>query len=405
MATTNLAANRLSAITDQLKQTKYDIAVVGLGALGSAATWQAARKGVKVIAFEQFEFGHVRGSSHDTNRIVRTSYEIPEYVALAKAAYRDWADLEAAAKVKLLTITGGVVILPKDGNPNARDWAKGLEATDVPHEILSAKEANTRWPQFSIKESEEVLYTPDSGMVHAAKSVAAMQAQARFHGAELLENTRVDSVVPTESGVRIQTNRGEFNAAKIVLATDAWVNKLLNPLGLNVPLKITQEQVTYFKPTTPSNYNPDRFPVWIVTGDQWYYGFPTFGEPSIKCAHDNTRIFTSADDRTFVPSEEKVKELTAKMQDMIPDPGRQVLRTVTCQYAMTPDRLFIIGQLEEHKNIILTLGAGHAFKFCVAIGRVAAELAVDGETKEDISAFGFPTPESMANPLRNKLSG
>lgn len=62
---------------------QFDVAVVGLGALGSAAAYHAALNGAKTIAFEQFELGHVHGASHDTSRIVRTSYEKPEYVALA----------------------------------------------------------------------------------------------------------------------------------------------------------------------------------------------------------------------------------------------------------------------------------------------------------------------------------
>ena len=80
----------------------YDVVVIGLGALGSAAAvYHAAKRGTKVIAFEQFELGHVKGASHDTSRIVRTSYEQPEYVALTKAAYKDWAVLEADAKQRL----------------------------------------------------------------------------------------------------------------------------------------------------------------------------------------------------------------------------------------------------------------------------------------------------------------
>ena len=73
---------------------EYDVAIVGLGALGSAAAYHAAGKGARVVAFEQFELGHVRGASHDTSRIVRTSYGAPQYVRLAQSAYRDWADLE-----------------------------------------------------------------------------------------------------------------------------------------------------------------------------------------------------------------------------------------------------------------------------------------------------------------------
>lgn len=88
----------------------FDVAVVGLGVLGSGAAYYAAKKGAKVIAFEQFELGHVRGASHDTSRIVRTSNFAPEYVALAKSAYKDWAELEKITGYQMLTTTGGVVL-------------------------------------------------------------------------------------------------------------------------------------------------------------------------------------------------------------------------------------------------------------------------------------------------------
>lgn len=384
---------------------QYDVAVVGLGALGSAAAYYAAKKGAKVIAFEQFELGHVRGSSHDTSRIVRTSYDQPQYVALAKSAYKDWAHLEEASKQKLLTITGGVVIFPKDGTPTATEWASCLEGHKLPYELLDAQESNRRWPQFNLKDNMEVVYTPDSGMVHAAKSVMTMQFLARFNGADLREHTKVERVTPRGgspgSGVTIETSNGSFTASKIILAADAWINELLSPLGLDIPLTVMQEQVTYFKPSNPSAFQPDRFPVWILGGEQWYYGFPSFGEPTIKCAHDTAKNYMTPDQRTFEPSSKLLEQLSSAMQDFMPDPGRQVLRTVTCQYAITPDRQFVITPLDRYQDIIVTLGAAHAFKFAPAIGRVAAELAIDGATSEDISKFAFPA--SVDSSLKAKI--
>lgn len=384
----------------------YDVAVVGLGALGSAAAYYAAKKGAKVIGFEQFELGHVRGASHDTSRIVRTSYDMPEYVALAKSAYKDWAHLEEASKQKLLTITGGVIICPKNGPSPASEWARALSINKLPYEQLNAQESNKRWPQFNIKDDQEVIYTSDTGIAHAAKSVTAMQFLARFNGAELKERTKVERVTPKGSpgsGVIIETSNGRFSASKIILAADAWINELLNPLGLDIPLSITQEQVTYFKPTNPAAFEADRFPVWIMLGEQSYYGFPSYGEPTIKCAQDSNNVFTTPATRTFVPSPEKLEELTSAMQDLMPDSGREVLRTVTCQYTITPDRQFVITPLERYKDIIVTLGAAHGFKFAPAIGRVAAELAIDGQTKDDISKFGFPSSQSLDTPLKSKL--
>jgi monomeric sarcosine oxidase len=386
---------------------QFDVAVVGLGALGSAAAWQASRKGAKVIGFEQFEFGHVKGASHDTSRIVRTSYDAPEYVALAKAAYRDWADLEASAGVSLLTITGGLAFLHKGGTPSAADFTNSLAANDVPYELLTASQVNQRWPQFNVPESFDTVYTADTGLCHAAKTVAAMQSLARSHGAILKERTEVTRIQPQSSGgVIITTPTSQYLARKIILATDAWTNKLLAPLNATIPLTIMQEQVTYYKPSNPSHFtfSPDQhlqsaaggqqnFPVWLTLGAKNFYGFPTFGEPTIKCARDRSENLVRGNDpagRTFVHSEELLDELTQFVDGLMPDKGRKVLRTVTCQYAITPEREFVIDDLAKlgYGDVIVALGAGHAFKFAPAIGRVCAELAVEGKTREDVTRWG-----------------
>ncbi|KAF7185256.1 Monomeric sarcosine oxidase [Pseudocercospora fuligena] len=398
----NKAATRLNAIQGHLQPNQYDVAVIGLGALGSSAAYQAAKRGVSVVGFEQFEFGHVRGASHDTSRIVRMSYELPQYVSLARLAYKEWAKLEEAAKQKILTITGGIVIFDKNGLPSGKSWVKALESQGLPYELLNAEQANKRWPQFHIKDHEEVIYTANTGMVHAAKSVAAFQHQARAHGADLKEHTRVESITPERDGVVIETSKGRFRARKVILAGDAWTNKLLAPLGAEIPLLVTQEQVTYFKPTNPENYEPDRFPVWIRTGKKFYYGFPCYGESTIKAGVDNTPKYTTADTRDFVPDPDVLHDLSATMQDFMPDPGREALRTATCLYTLTPDRQFVIAPVPKHENIIVTLASGHGFKFSPAFGKVAAQLAIDGKTEQDISLFQYPTPEVLADPRRPK---
>ncbi|KAJ6176176.1 hypothetical protein N7485_003090 [Penicillium canescens] len=380
---------------------QYDVAVVGLGVLGSAAAYHAAQKGKKVVAFEQFELGHVHGASHDTSRIVRTTNSSPEYVALAQAAYKDWAALEKATHQKLLTITGGVFFLPKDAPTPIGDFTRSLDARNVPYEVLNAKEVNKRWPQFDIPDTVDTVYTADTGIAHAAKTVLAMQSLARIHGAVLKEHTRVDRVVPkaSGSGVVIQTSKGQVHAAKVILAADAWTNKLLAPLGVHIPLSVMQEQVTYFKPTEEQAWESSRFPVWIWGGDPCFYGFPSFGEPTIKAARDTSNNFMTPEQRTYVHSPQLLEQLNSFMGKVMPDNGRQPLRTVTCQYTITPDRQFVISPLEKHRDIIVGLGAAHAFKFAPAFGRVLAELAIDGKSTEDLSKFGIPQTATYTSKL------
>jgi sarcosine oxidase len=372
----------------------FDVAVVGMGALGSAAAYHLARRGASVVAFEQYELGHTRGASHDTSRIVRTSYGAPQYVRLAQSAYRDWADFEAVAGEDFITVTGGLVFIPVDGPFAASDFVRALGEVGVPFELLTPAEVHARWPQFSLPEGVETVYTPDSGIVHAARSVTAFQLQARAHGAVVRDRTPVEGVTPTDGGVVVRTPKGEVFAKKVILATDAWTNALLRPLDAEIPLITMQEQVTYFKPSDPDRFDRDNFPVWIWEDEECYYGFPTYGEPTIKAARDRSDNLMTPEERTFVPSPELLAQLSEFMGATIPDSG-DVLRTVTCQYAITPNRNFVLGALDQHPDIIVGLGAGHAFKFTPAIGRILAELALDGETSDDISSF---SAAAAANP-------
>ncbi|KAJ5487376.1 hypothetical protein N7530_001676 [Penicillium desertorum] len=123
-----------------------------------------------------------------------------------------------------------------------------------------------------------------------------------------------------------------------------------------------QEQVTYFKPTDRPVWEPGRFPVWIWAGDPCFYGFPSFGEPTIKVARDTSNNFMTPEQRTYVHSQQLLEQLCSFMGDFMPDKGRQPLRTITCQYSITPDRQFIISPLKNNQDVIVGLGAAHAFK-------------------------------------------
>ncbi|MFJ2553880.1 N-methyl-L-tryptophan oxidase [Microbacterium sp. NPDC087591] len=369
----------------------FEVAVVGMGALGSAAAYHLARRGARVVAFEQYELGHVRGASHDTSRIVRTSYGAPEYVRLAQSAYRDWDDLQQESGERLLTITGGVIFIPTDGPYSAADFTAALTECEVPHELLTPAEVHARWPQFRIPENVETVYTPDSGIAHASRTVATLQLRARALGADIRDRTAVEALEPDGDGVIVRTANGAVRAQKVIVAADAWTNTLLEPLGAAIPLDIMQEQVTYFRPEDPEPLGADRLPVWIWEDDECYYGFPTFGEPTVKAARDVSENRMTPAERTFVPSRKLADELGEFVRGVLPDAGPE-LRTVTCQYALTPDRRFVLGPLSEHPDIIVALSAGHGFKFTPAFGRILSELALDGETSDDISAFAAPAP-------------
>ncbi|WP_111768476.1 N-methyl-L-tryptophan oxidase [Nakamurella deserti] len=368
-----------------------DHVVVGLGALGSATVYQLAARGADVLGLEQFELGHVRGASHDTSRIIRRAYDRPEYVRLADSAYRDWADFEAVSGERLVTRTGGLYFCPADAPVPAAHYLDSLLTCGVEHEALDPATVRQRFPQFDVPDGVTTVWTPDSGIVHASRSVAALQMQARMRGARLRDRCAVTALEEDADGVVVQTAQGPVHAGNVVLCTDAWTNRLLAPLGAQVPLRVMQEQVTYFKPPQSADFEIGRFPVWIWEGPVCYYGFPCYGETTVKAARDVSEVDMDVDQRTFVPSADRAAELQAFMSSVIPGSGSS-LRTVTCQYALTPDRDFVIDSLPGHPRLLLGLGAGHGFKFTPTFGRVLAELATTGVTSDDVSLFRADRP-------------
>ncbi|WIE55619.1 N-methyl-L-tryptophan oxidase [Curtobacterium sp. MCBD17_003] len=365
---------------------EFDVAVVGAGALGSAAAHHLALRGATVVLFEQFEFGHVRGASHDTSRILRTSYGDEAYVRLAKSAYRDWAELERVSGERLVTTTGGVVFVPPGSPYPVSTFAAALAAQDLPFELMDRDAVAARWPQFTLPPGVETVFSPDTGIVPAARTVATLQMQARSHGAVLRDRTRVEELRPQPDGVVVMTTAGTVRARKVVVAADAWTNALIAPLGVEVPLVTMQEQVTYFGPDRPEDFGDDRLPVWIWEDEPCYYGFPTYGEPTVKAGRDASDNRMTPEERTFRHSEELLDQLRAFMRGFLPASGADV-RTITCQYTLTPGRRFVVDALPEHPDVLVALGAAHAFKFTPTIGRILAELALDGRTDDDISAF------------------
>jgi sarcosine oxidase len=373
--------------------THYDTIVIGLGGLGSAAAYWLARRGSRVLGLEQFETGHVRGESQDHSRIIRLSYHTPGYVALARAAYAAWAEVEADSGEQLVYKTGGLDLFPDQCAIPREDYVNSMTANAVPFESLSAAEVMARWPQFRLAADTVALYQAESGIAAAAKANAAHRRMAAAHGATLRDNAPVTSVRVAGEGLEIVAGGERYGCDRLVVAAGPWSNGILAHFGRKLHLTVTQEQVTYFGTPYLADFMPDRFPIWIWMDEPCYYGFPAFGEPGPKAAQDVGGRPVTADTRTFEPDPENSTRLMAFMRRVLPEAvAGEPLLTKTCLYTMPPDRDFVLCALPEQPNVSIAIGAGHAFKFAGLIGRILSDLALDGRTPHDLSPFHIDRP-------------
>ncbi len=364
-----------------------------MGGVGSAAAyWLSRAAGGDVLGIEQFELGHVRGGSQDHSRIIRRAYHKKEYTILVGHAYDVWAEMECEAGEKIVFSVGGINF----GEPGSsvESYIASMAEQNVPHDVLAPEEAMRRWPQFHLRPDTIVVYQADSGFVDAARANAAHIRMARANGACILDRTPVDAVRIRDGRVEVATAAGTFEGERLVITSGAWTNRILSGLELQLPLTVTQEQVTYFRSPKVADFAPERFPIWIASSlhGNDFYGFPAYGEPAVKASEDAGGQIVTADSRTFQPDLAMLGRLTDFLKKNIPDMLGPIHYTKTCLYTMPPDRDFIIDCLPGQPHVAISIGAGHMFKFASLVGKILMQLAVAGGTEYPIAPFTLQRP-------------
>ncbi|UCM88830.1 N-methyl-L-tryptophan oxidase [Streptomyces marincola] len=371
----------------------YDVIVLGLGGMGSAAADHLAARGARVLGLEQFGPVHDRGSSHGGSRITRQSYfEGPAYVPLLLRAYELYERLARDADREIALLCGGLMI----GRPDSRTVAgsvRSATAWDLPHEMLDAREIRARFPTLAPADDEVALFERRAGLLRPEATVAAQLELAAAAGAELRFEEPVTAweALPGGRGVRVTTPDGVYTAGHLVVCPGAWAPRQLADLG--VPFTVERQIMYWFEPeggTAP--FEPDRHPVyvWEAPEGTQIYGFPALDGPGggAKVAFFRQGIPCTPEtiDRTVHP--EEVAEMAAFAGARLPAlPGR-LLRAVTCMYTTTPDEHFVIAPHPAHAAVTVACGfSGHGFKFVPVVGEILADLALTGSTPHPIELF------------------
>ncbi|MFL5184811.1 MAG: N-methyl-L-tryptophan oxidase [Microvirga sp.] len=368
--------------------TTFDVAVIGLGAMGSAALFNLARQGQRVIGIEQFEPGHDKGSSHGESRIIRLSYfEHPSYVPLARRAMEKWRELEQLCGHNILTVTGVL----EAGYPGCPIVEGSLEASrlhGLDHEVLDAAEINRRFPAFKVPPHWTGLYQPEGGFLRPELAIQQFVGLAERHGAEVRTGTRVLAIEPLGSGVRVRTEAGEIEAGSVIVAAGAWIGDFAPELKPH--LKLTRQVLGWFEPLQPAYYSPDRCPVFILESeDDACYGFPDFAGTGVKTAsHRKGAYLPSADDLSQDGGAADEAQIRRMLALAMPEANGPLRAMRTCMYTRTPDEDFVIDRSSADPRIILASPcSGHGFKFASVIGEVLADLALGKTPANDISRF------------------
>lgn len=363
----------------------FDVIVLGVGAMGSAACLELARRGKRVLGLERHAIGHGLGSSHGGSRIIRECYfEAAEYVPLLLACREEWARLERDTGARLVHRPGVLYA----GGPQSEVVHRSLSSGashGVPCELWTAAETMRRFPQFHLPEGWGALFEPGAGFVRPERAVRAAAALARSLGAVLQENERAIDWSETASGVRVTTDRAAYEAESLVIAAGAWTPSLARDLGVRLqPLRVP---IAWLKPALPSACAAPHMPAWYIDrpGLSGLYGIPTAEDQDaphgVKVAMHGDGTRCDPDAPRQPPSSTELEAIRLATTEFVPCAADRVLSGATCLYTMSPDQHFVVDRMPGCTRTFVACGfSGHGFKFMPVMGRVLADLACDGAT-------------------------
>ena len=363
----------------------YDVIVLGVGGVGSAALSHLAQRGARVLGIDRFPPGHDRGSSHGDTRIIRQAYfEHPDYVPLVKRAYTLWTDLAKRSGQTLYHETGLLQVGPHDGHV-VQGVLKSAAQHGLSVERLSPTESARRFPGFRIPEPLTAVFEARAGYLRVEDCVRAHAAAAQRSGAELRIGETVLEWSAKDSGATVRTDAGTYSAANLIITAGAWAGQLLGDLG--VPLEVVRKSLYWFATDAP-HYREDRGgPAFLFETPQGeFYGFPEIDSLGVKTA-EHTGGLPVADPLTVDRSEDarETARLRAFLTEHVPFVSTRQTRFTTCLYTLSPDRHFLVDRHPRHRNVAFAAGlSGHGFKFASVLGEVLADWATWGETKQPV---------------------
>ncbi len=367
---------------------RFDAIVVGVGGMGSAAAYYLARRGKRVLGLERFGVPHQMGSSHGHTRIIRLAYyEHPSYVLLLRRAYELWREIQSTAGEQLLYTTGSIDAGPEDSWVFKGSW-ESCRLHDIPHEILTGSELRRRHPGYHLPPEHLALLQPDGGFLAPERCIVSYVEAAQALGAEIHGHERVLYWEPLENGVRVRTDRGSYEAEKLVVTAGAWDGEILDVLdGLAVP---ERQVLAWLQPTRPEHFRRDNFPVFNLLVDEGrFYGFPVHGVPGFKFGkYHHFEEVVDPEDYDRQPRERDEQVLRDFAERYFPDGCGPTMDLQTCMFTNTEDNHFIIDVHPEHEQVTFASPcSGHGYKFASVVGEIMADLAETGITRHDISLF------------------
>lgn len=367
---------------------RYDVIVVGVGGMGSAACYHLAKRGLRVLGLEQFNIPHALGSSHGITRIIRLGYyEHPSYTPLLRRAFELWRDLQAKVDERLLYETGSIDA-GASGELTFEGSLSACKLHNLPYEILNSAQVEKRFPAYKLPKEIMSVFQPDGGFLLPERCIVSHVTAAQDLGARIQAREEVLEWSVQPNGVRLLSDQGTYEAEQIIFTAGAWTGQLIKEMGMFT--KVERQVLGWFQPLQKGLFNPEKFPVFnLQVPEGRYYGLPEYSVPGFKLGryhHLDEEILPQNLSQLCTKADQSaLRDFVAKYFPMGNGP---TMALAPCMFTNTLDEHFIIDEHPSHSQVlIMSPCSGHGFKFCSVMGEIAADLVQARKTQHDISLF------------------
>ncbi|XP_058902314.1 peroxisomal sarcosine oxidase [Kogia breviceps] len=370
----------------------YDAIVIGAGIQGCFTAYHLAKHRKRVLLLEQFFLPHSRGSSHGQSRIIRMAYPEDFYTQMMAECYQMWAQLEHEAGTQLYRQTG-LLLLGMKESAELKIIQATLSRQGVEHQCLPSEELKQRFPNIRLSRGEVGLLDKSGGVLYADKALRALQDAIRQLGGIVHDGEKVMEIKPGLL-VMVKTTSRSYQAKSLIITAGPWTNRLLRPLGIELPLQTLRINVCYWREKVLGSYGVSQaFPCFLGFSLAPYhiYGLPSGEYPGLMkvCYHHGNNADPEERDCPAAFSDiQDVHILSCFVRDHLPNLEPEPAVMEHCMYTNTPDEHFILDRHPKYDNIVIGAGfSGHGFKLSPVVGKILYELSMKLMPSYDLTPF------------------
>ena len=358
-----------------------DVVIVGGGLEGAATAWALAQRGITdVVVLERSTVGS--GMTGKSSGIVRCHYGVSSLAAMATVGLEVFEKAEELFETDIgFRQTGYVVGV---GEPNVDSLRKSLaaqRAVGVQTEEVDAAEVAKLWPFADLSPFAAFGWEARGGYGDAYQTAQAFAIAARSAGVRIRQGANVTELVLTGervTGVRLADGSG-VSAGTVVVATGVWTRPFLAPYGVDVPIRVVREQLVMISP----GVGVGSVPVFSDLVSLQYIrpepnGDVLFGNSDLSHVED-----ADPDDYSNRASDAFIDLTIDRVGTRFPGfTGAAITSSYAGCYDVTPDWNPVISRTGVDGLVVAAGFSGHGFKIAPAVGRLVADLVVDGRSAD-----------------------